>query len=193
MRQSYLCHCFFLNSQWGQYSSLLLQTLLCLSSSILGHSLYFLSSHFLFTFFWWIIQKNVEMQKNVARREGWLNSELNLGQCCGWTCTMGTDWIVAIIWIYPFIAQANPKKLFFGENMVRIGVQLLLELLQEQNYISPHSISIIKEGHVIISEKVCETVFWIGILTVLQQIRAKIYVQISMASFCVLSPFDDEV
>lgn len=77
--------------------------------------------------------------------------------------------------------------------MVRTGVQVLLELLQEQNGISPHSTSIIKEGHIIVSEKVCETIVWIGIITVLQQIRAKVYVQISMASFCVLSPFGDEV
>jgi len=40
---------------------------------------------------------------------------------------------------------------------------------------------------------VCETIVWIGIITTLQEIRAEIYVQIFMASFCVLSPFDDEV
>lgn len=88
---------------------------------------------------------------------------------------------------------SKPQKVIFWGNMVRTGVQLLLELLQEQNDISPHSTSIIKEGHIIVSEKVRETIVWIGIITVLQEIRAKIYVQISMASFCVLSPFGDEV
>lgn len=42
-----------------------------------------------------------------------------------------------------------------------------------------------------VSVIVCEAIVRVTIITMLQQIRAKIYIQISMTSFCVLSSFED--
>lgn len=47
--------------------------------------------------------------------------------------------------------------------------------------------------YTIVSEKVCETIVWIVMITILQQIGAKTFIQIFMTSFCVLSPLDGEV
>lgn len=110
--------------------------------------------------------------ENMARREGWLNSVYDLGQCCGWTCTKETAWIVAVICMCLFICQANTKTFSFGKHSC-IRRSTFTRPFAGTNDILPQSAAVIKVRYIIVPEKVCETIVWIGILTLLQQIREK--------------------
>lgn len=125
------------------------------------------------------------MQKNVARREGWLQ----------WVKHWTVSWLnmyyghsfntcyYMFIYLHP---PSKSQKVIFG--ICSWWSSAFTRSLAGSKWHFPTL-----NFYIIVSEKVCETIVWIAMITILQQIGAKTYIPIFMTSFCVLSPLDGEV
>lgn len=101
-------------------------------------------------------------------------------------CIIHTSSIFAIISLYTFILQEKPKKLFFVICSWRSSAFTRSLAGTRWHFLSLNC-------YITVSEKVCETIVWVVVITILHQIGAKTCIQIFMTSFCVLSPLDGEV
>lgn len=111
---------------------------------------------------------------------------VNIEQCCGWTCIMHQlQYLILYLNIHSS-PQENPQKFFFG--IYRWRSSAFNRSLAGTKWHFPSL-----NFYITVSEEVCETIVWIVMITILQQIGAKIYIQIFMTSFCVFSPLDGEV